>query len=147
MTDRLSRGSSLPPGYEANAIRKINEASAGGAAAASNAAARKGLSGQQVFGLNAPIQTARAGAIADLRGNVPLLEREMANQDMAAEGQRQAQFGTGRETRSRSTGRRIGRREVWAPIRVTSTPRGQAASAPWWPATCQWWREAAQPTR
>lgn len=105
MTDRLSRGSSLPPGYEANAIRRINEASAGGAAAASNAAARHGLSGQQVFGLNAPIQTARAAQIADLRGNVPLLERQMANEDMAAEGQRQAQFGTGRETRAHSTGR------------------------------------------
>jgi hypothetical protein len=114
MTDRLSRGSSLPPGYEANAIRRINEASAGGAAAANNAAARRGLSGQQVFGLNAPIQTARAGQIADLRGNVPLLERQLMNEDIAAEGSRQAQFGTGRESRthedsrSRTSGNRSG---------------------------------------
>jgi hypothetical protein len=103
LENRLSRGSSLPPGYEANAIRRINEASAGGAAAAGNVAARRGLSGQQVFGLNAPIQTARAGQIADLRGNVPLLERQMANEDMAAQGDRQARFGTGRESRTHET--------------------------------------------
>jgi hypothetical protein len=103
LENRLSRGSSLPPGYEANAIRAINAASAGGAAAAGNAAARRGLSGQQVFGLNAPIQTARAGQIADLRGNVPLLERQMANEDMAAQGDRQARFGTGRESRTHET--------------------------------------------
>src|SRR3990167_2485046 len=59
MPDRLSGGSSLPPGYEANAIRKINAAAAGGDAAARNAAARKGFSGAQVFGLKAPTQAAR----------------------------------------------------------------------------------------
>ena len=103
LENRLSRGSSLPPGYEANAVRAINAASAGGASAAANAAARRGLSGQQVFGLNAPIQTARAGKIADLRGNVPLLERSLANEDMTMQGDRQAKFGTGRESRTRET--------------------------------------------
>lgn len=107
--NRLSRGSSLPPGYEANAIRAINQASAGGAAAAQNAAARRGLSGQQVFGLNAPIQMARAGQIADLRGNVPLLERQMMNEDMALSGQRQAQFGTGQERQGYETSSRRSR--------------------------------------
>ena len=105
MTDRLSRGSSLPPGYEANAIRKINAAAAGGDAAARNAAARKGFSGAQVFGLNAPMQATRTGQIADLRGSVPLLERQLANEDISLEGSRQAQFGTGRERTERSTGR------------------------------------------
>lgn len=105
MENRLSRGTSLPPGYEANAIRKINEASASGESAARNIAARKGLSGQQVFGLSAPAQAARTAQIADLRGNVPLLERQMMNEDIGIEGDRQARFGTGRETRSHEDSR------------------------------------------
>lgn len=99
MENRLSRGSSLPPGYEQNAIRKANEAFASTDATARNIAARKGLSGAQVFGLNSPAQAARAGKIADIRGSVPLLERDLMDKDMAMEADRQSRFGTGRETR------------------------------------------------
>jgi hypothetical protein len=99
LSNRLSRGSSLPPGYEANAIRAVNEASRGASTAAQNVAARHGLSGQQAFAMASPAESARAGKIADIRGNTPLLERQMMNEDIGIEGDRQKAFGTGSESR------------------------------------------------
>lgn len=103
LENRLSRGSSLPPGYEASAIRAVNDAAAGGNAAANNAAARMGLSGQQGFAVASRANSERAGKIADIRANTPLLERELANEDIGISGDRQKAFGTGQERRYNST--------------------------------------------
>lgn len=113
LENRLTRGSSLPPGYEAGGIRKINEANAGARLAAQNAAASKGLSGAAVFGLNAPIETSRANQIADFRTQLPLLERQLMNEDIATSGNRQAQFGTGQERQGTSKERSHSEGSLW----------------------------------
>lgn len=95
MTGRLAGGSSLPQGYASNAARAINESYAGADAAARNLAARRGLSGEQAYSVASPANTARAGALADMRGNLPLLERQMQNQDIGITQGLQSAFGRG----------------------------------------------------
>lgn len=102
LENRLSRGSSLPPGYEANAIRTANASFDGARAAASNLAARKGLSAQQLFATATPFEAQRAGKIADIRANTPLLERQMLNEDLGAASGAISNFGKGTESRTRS---------------------------------------------
>lgn len=98
---RLNSPSSLPAGYAENAVRSINDSYAGANQAAINAAGRKGLSGQQTYALASPTQTARAGQIADLRGNIPLLERQMQNQDLSLAQALTQAFGRGETTNTR----------------------------------------------
>ena len=100
MTGRLSSPSSLPAGYAENAIRGINESYEGADQAARNLAARRGLSGEQTYAVASPANRARAGAIADLRGSLPLLARELQNQDIAITSGLQSAFGTGQQGRS-----------------------------------------------
>lgn len=100
MTGRLSSGSSLPEGYASNAARSINESFAGADNAARNMAARRGLSGEQSYAVASPVARARAGALADMRGNLPLLERQMQNEDIGITQGLQSAFGTGQEGRS-----------------------------------------------
>ena len=95
MTGRLSGGSSLPSGYAENAARGINESFAGADAAARNMAARRGLSGEQSYAVASPANRARAGALADLRGSLPLREGQMQNQDISMTQGLQSAFGTG----------------------------------------------------
>jgi hypothetical protein len=95
MTGRLSGGSSLPAGYASNAARGINESYEGADAAARNMAARRGLSGEQSYAVASPVARARAGALADMRGNLPLLERQMQNEDIAIAQGLQSAFGRG----------------------------------------------------
>lgn len=97
MTNRLSSGSSLPQGYAENAIRSINESYEGADQAARNLAARRGLSGEQTYAVASPANRARAGAIADLRGSLPLLARELQNQDIGITQGLQSAFGTGQQ--------------------------------------------------
>jgi hypothetical protein len=103
MTGRLSGGSSLPAGYAENAIRGINESFEGADQAARNMAARRGLSGEQSYAVASPANRARAGKIADLRGSLPLLEREMQNQDIGIASGLQSAFGRGEAGQSRTS--------------------------------------------
>ena len=103
MSGRLAGGSSLPQGYAQNAIRGINESFEGTDQAARNLAARRGLSGEQTYAVASPNQRARAGAIADLRGSLPLLEREMQNQDIGITSGLQSAFGRGESGSSRTS--------------------------------------------
>lgn len=103
MTGRLSGGSSLPAGYASNAARGINESYEGADAAARNLAARRGLSGEQSYAVASPASRARAGALADMRGSLPLLERQMQNEDIGITQGLQAAFGTGQEGRSNTS--------------------------------------------
>jgi hypothetical protein len=103
MTGRLSGGSSLPAGYASNAARAINESYEGADTAARNLAARRGLSGEQSYAVASPASRARAGALADMRGNLPLLERQMQNEDIGITQGLQSAFGTGQEGRSNTS--------------------------------------------
>jgi hypothetical protein len=97
MTGRLSNPSSLPAGYASNQARAINQSYEGADQAARNMAASRGLSGEQSYAVASPANRARAGALADMRGNIPLLERQMQNEDIGiARGLQQA-FGTGQQ--------------------------------------------------
>jgi hypothetical protein len=100
MEGRLSGGSSLPAGYASTAARGINESFSGADAAARNLAARHGLSGEQAYAVASPANRARAGALADMRAQLPLLEREMQNQDIGITRGLQQAFGTGQRGQS-----------------------------------------------
>lgn len=95
---RLDNPSSLPAGYAENAVRAINESSAGANQAAINQAARMGLSGQQTYALASPTQTARAGQIANLRTQMPLLERNLQNEDIGLAQALTSAFGRGEDS-------------------------------------------------
>lgn len=102
---RLNRPTALPPGYIERQVAGINQAFAGTDAAVRNAAARKGLSGAQTFGIAQPGQTARAGKIADFLSTVPLTERDLQNQDVAMAEDLTRTFGLGSESTTKSTGK------------------------------------------
>jgi len=103
MEQRLGMGASLPPGYEQRAIAAANQAYAGAEQAARNAAAGRGLSGGQAYASQIPIQSARAGKIADIRANTPLLERQLVDQDIATAAGLTDRFGKGTRESGRST--------------------------------------------
>jgi len=95
MTGRLSGGSSLPAGYASSAARAINESYEGADTAARNLAASRGLSGEQTYAVASPAARARAGALADMRAQLPLLERQMQNEDIGITQGLQSAFGRG----------------------------------------------------
>jgi len=103
MTGRLSNPSSLPAGYASNQARAINQSYAGADQAARNMAASRGLSGEQTYAVASPANSARAGALADMRGNLPLLERQMQNEDIQMSQALQAAFGRGEQGQSQSS--------------------------------------------
>ena len=103
MTGRLSNPSSLPAGYASNQARAINQSYEGADAAARNMAASRGLSGEQAYAVASPANRARAGALADMRGNIPLLERQMQNEDIQMAQALQAAFGRGEAGQSQSS--------------------------------------------
>ena len=103
MTGRLSNPSSLPAGYASNQARAINQSYEGADAAARNMAASRGLSGEQAYAIASPANRARAGALADMRGNIPLLERQMQNEDIQMAQALQAAFGRGESGQSTSS--------------------------------------------
>lgn len=100
MTGRLAGGSSLPQGYASSAARGINESYEGADAAARNLAARRGLSGEQSYAVASPANRARAGALADMRANLPLLERQLQNEDIGMTQGLQSAFGRGESGQS-----------------------------------------------
>jgi hypothetical protein len=100
MTGRLGSPSSLPAGYASNRTRAINQSYEGADQAARNMAASRGLSGEQAYAVASPSNRARAGDIADMRGEIPLLERQMQNEDVQLAANLQKMFGTGQDTTS-----------------------------------------------
>lgn len=102
---RLNRPTALPPGFIERAVAGINQSYAGANAAARNAAARKGLSGEQTFGLASPIESSRAGKIGDFLANVPLQERQLQNEDVSLASELARTFGLGSDTVSKTTGK------------------------------------------
>jgi hypothetical protein len=102
---RLNRPSALPPGFIERAVAGINQSYAGANAAARNAAARKGLSGVQTFGLASPIESSRAGKIGDFLAEVPLKERQLQNEDVSLASELARTFGLGSDSVSRTTGK------------------------------------------
>jgi hypothetical protein len=63
-------------------------------------AASRGLSGEQSYAVASPSNRARAGDLADMRGNLPLLERQMQNEDVNLAASLQNMFGKGQDTTS-----------------------------------------------
>jgi hypothetical protein len=82
--DRLANPTGLPEGYLGTVARGTNDAYQGAQVAANNMAARRGLSGEQAVSIGEPIEAARAGKIADAANNMPLLGRQLQNEDMQA---------------------------------------------------------------
>jgi hypothetical protein len=101
--NRLKRPDALPPGYIERSVAGINQSFAGASAAARNAAARKGLSGEQAFGLAAPMESSRAGKIGDFLSTVPLKERELQNEDVSMAANLASTFGLGSDTIRKTT--------------------------------------------
>jgi hypothetical protein len=99
--DRLTRGSSLPAGYAASQAREINASYAPQAAQEANALARRGVSASSTFG--SPAANARRGAQLDLAAKLPMLARDLQNQDLQAAQSLTAEFGKGQEGTRRST--------------------------------------------
>jgi len=118
MTNRLAGGSSLPAGYASNAARAINESFEGADSAARNLAARRGLSGEQSYAVASPVNRARAGALADMRGQLPLLERQMQNEDIGMTQGLQSAFGRGEAGQERN----------WQTGQTSSTSQGQSTT-------------------
>lgn len=110
MTGRLSSGTGLPAGYAENAARAINQSYEGADAAARNLAAKRGLSGEQSYAVASPVSRARAGALADMRGQMPLLARQLQNEDIGITQGLQSAFGRGEKgtTSTWSTGQTSG---------------------------------------
>lgn len=102
---RLRAPTALPPGYTSSQIRNINQTFQGATQAAKNAAARSGgLSGDAALGLAMPIESARAGKIADFLSTVPLTERDLRTQDINQAAELARTFGLGTEGTSRTSG-------------------------------------------
>jgi hypothetical protein len=92
--DKLTRGASLPPGYAQSQIRATNESFAPQETALRNRAAQLGIPASQLL-TGSPVEFQRAGALANQAAQLPLLERQMQNEDLAqAQGLTQA-FGRG----------------------------------------------------
>lgn len=103
LQNRLAGGSSLPAGYLGSAARGINDSFQGARVAAQNLAARRGLSGEQALSIAEPTEIARAGKIADVANQIPLLERQLQNEDINLASNLTGQFGRGQDMRGTST--------------------------------------------
>jgi hypothetical protein len=99
MEDRLTRGSSLPPGYRAQQERNVNAAYAPQEANLRNIAARRGVSADSLL-VGSPIESAKASKYADIAASLPLLERQMQNEDVAQSAGIASTFGRGEKSHS-----------------------------------------------
>lgn len=112
MTGRLQQGGSLPEGYASTAAQAINQSYEGADQAARNLAASRGLSGEQTYAIASPAARARAGALAQMRSNLPLLERQMQNEDIGITQGLQSAFGRGEKGTSWQTGQTTGQQSM-----------------------------------
>ena len=100
---RLARPTALPPGTVERQVSAINTSYSGADAAARNAAASRGLSGEQALALQTPLQHDRAGKIADLVASVPAQERAYQNEDVQLATAIAQVFGLGQRTTGTTT--------------------------------------------
>lgn len=96
---RLTRGSSLPPGYEATQTRAINDSFAPAESTVRNLAARRNMSGDAAL-IGSPVERDRASKVSDLRAGLPLMERQMQTEDLTGASNLVSQFGRGERTSS-----------------------------------------------
>jgi len=84
---RLNSPTALPPGFESQGIGKINDTFRTVQQGIGNRAAQSGMTGSpgEMYALG-NTDMARGGQIADFSTGLPLLERDMRNQDMAFAG-------------------------------------------------------------
>jgi hypothetical protein len=87
----------------ANRIRATNRTYANATANAENRVARQGGGALKGFGATTPINTARAGQIADTIGNAPLEARALENQDLDFARGAIGAFGTGSQSKTKGT--------------------------------------------
>lgn len=98
LQNRLSGPSALPAGYAAEQVASINNAFKGVEQANQNRAAQFGISGPQATASNVPLESARAGQIGSAMANLPLLERQMSNEDMNTAASIASIFGRGQQS-------------------------------------------------
>jgi len=119
---RMMGGHALPPGYEATGLRKINEASAAASQGLKNRLTESGLAGSPVeAAANAAIEQGRAAQSADFRANLPLLERQMANEDAQMAQGILGEFGKGQSTTGESSGEQRSQQSTYGQQRMTGT--------------------------
>lgn len=83
-TDRLTQGSALPAGYETGGIRNINNTFSQIAQSQGNNLTARGLANSPVAGMvDAKRDLARGGQIAQFQEQLPLVQRDMQNQDFS----------------------------------------------------------------
>jgi hypothetical protein len=82
--------------------RGTNDAYQGAQVAAQNLAARRGLSGEQAAAIGTPIEIARAGKIADAANQLPILGRQLQNEDLQLASSLAERFGKGTSMRGTS---------------------------------------------
>lgn len=98
---RMLNPSKLPSGYEAGQIGNINNTYALAGQSLDNRMTARGLGTSPVAGAGETnLQLGRAGEISRMQAGLPLLEREMQNQDLASALQ---MLGLGRGTSSSAT--------------------------------------------
>ncbi len=102
--DKLQRGTSLPPGYAESQIRGVNDAFSGQEQALRNRAGQLGIPASQLL-TGSPVEMQRASRLSDIAAQLPLLERQLQNEDQnQAQGLTQA-FGRGEQSQSHTTNR------------------------------------------
>jgi hypothetical protein len=104
---RLKKGTSLPLGYAERKAAAINAAGAGAAQAERNFAARRGIPAAEAA-LGSPAERARQGAILDLETELPLLNRQLQNEDLQAAQALTQAFGRGEQRQFSRTGTTTG---------------------------------------
>src|ERR1044072_5882090 len=84
---RLQNPSGVPAGYVGQGIQSLNDANDSAARATENALTARGLAGSPIAA-NADLQQqlARTGQIGEFRANVPLVARDLQNQDLGLAG-------------------------------------------------------------
>lgn len=102
----LSRGSSLPPGFETNAAEEINAGFAGPRQNLEASLAARGLADSPIAGSALTnLEVARGAKLGDLGVQLPLLERQLSQEDLANALQ---VLGLGRGESTKSTARTVG---------------------------------------
>lgn len=105
MMRRLQSGSALPAGFEAQQLQKINSGFDAAKVAAENRMAETGQTGGPASAAVAEQgELARAAAGNDLRTQIPMLERQLSNEDMNMASLLMDRFGKGQEGTSDTTG-------------------------------------------
>jgi hypothetical protein len=104
--NRLKSGSGLPAGYEQQGIRAVNDSMAGVNTSIQDKLSSAGiLGGPGEAALTAIAENARGGKIADFRSSLPLVQRQLQNEDLNLASMLTNMFGKGTRTQGTSTTR------------------------------------------